>query len=602
MFESEPNREPPSFGPILGAASHRDVIAASNSTQERPLDSLITPESIEPISHHKISQILSRDEISTKMKRSGFPELELLWKQFSRSRDQSDSLDPAKIESARTHHMGPLFSHPKLGLTLAAGAGLGAALLFSKLGVFDFPQFGTFGRGLLIAASALNNTFLTLYSATLAQRYVFFPMGKILRRDTAHMLSQRSYRATHEASGRTRELREDLSKIGINENWDNPGYEALYQTDGKIYHAVKKETEPEFCKRVLREFLGSKNEETRRFEPGRYTSCLSRGKASVTAFVKLHSEALARLREDEMTYDECKALLEDLCSHFLEVDSAGMLAARSYLAAIERGDQLDSKAVKSQVWQRDPWRDLTHQEEFYSSASLRGVKWMGRGPKGRLGTFGYLKNPSISALDFSTSKGRMVRARIAAALAEDSSGQKVPVLFVDGVEGSNALPPKVLQLGIEEYAQSAGFHSVVYNRFVHNQIPKRFVESLADQGMPLRQMKIRFADCREREYLDAFALPIEPFEYSYPRGTVLAYTRQLREGFALQSREPSRIRLAFQETKRKALWLITGEAVGFAGVMTALSTPKMLLPLGIFALAGAWLQKRHEGRSLQKAK
>ena len=85
------------------------------------------------------------------------------------------------------------------------------------------------------------------------------------------------------------------------------------------------------------------------------------------------------------------------------------------IEAIEAGHYLTGGAVQAEIWQSDPWVDLTHQEEFFSSASLRGVKWFGRGPKGRLGTLGYLRNASISSLDFRTRKGRTVRARLGAA-------------------------------------------------------------------------------------------------------------------------------------------------------------------------------------------
>ena len=50
------------------------------------------------------------------------------------------------------------------------------------------------------------------------------------------------------------------------------------------------------------------------------------------------------------------------------------------------------------------------------------------------------------------------------------------VLYVDGVEGSLAVKPKIIKAAIESYARECGFSAVAYNKFIHNRVPSRFVK------------------------------------------------------------------------------------------------------------------------------
>lgn len=138
---------------------------------------------------------------------------------------------------------------------------------------------------------------------------------------------------------------------------------------------------------------------------------------------------------------------------------------------------------------------------------------------------------------------------------------EVPILFVDGVEGSNAIPPRLIARALQDYAEAAGFELVVCNHFSHNAVPRRFTFHLGRKGAPLREMTLRYADAHEREYLDAFTLPVEPFEYAHPRGTVVGRVLAVGSGQGIGT-EPRFLTRAAAWLRLETLWIVTGSALG----------------------------------------
>jgi len=302
--------------------------------------------------------------------------------------------------------------------------------------------------------------------------------------DLAFMLAEPSYRDWLAATPAAQRVRAEVGPL-----WDDPSYSVCYTPE---LETVERPT----MRDALREVLGAKVDG--RFKPGRYFAHLREGKRSVSRCVQaLPDERLA---------------LETLLGEMLP-DSAGERYVRDMLSG-----ELPRGLVEVSVWARDPWVDLTRASDFYSSASLppdtlRAA--LERRTKGMLGPFGYLRNPSISALDFRTAEGRCVRARLAAA----RSGQAL-VLFVDAVEGRYDVRPRLVARAVEDYARAAGFDAVAYHAHPLNKVPRRFVRSLNGPAVGVR---LAFLECAEREYLDAFGWPLEPFEYARPVGTVSAH-------------------------------------------------------------------------------
>ena len=542
------------------------------------------------------STTLSEVEVTGKMRRQGFPELERHWRQALKWR-LPEQVSNTELEDKRQKHMEPLGRHPVLAATgtVLAGAA-GAGLFVWSMSDILAPAV----RPVAFALGAFNISFLLQYGMMTLRRYVIHSMDRIMAADTAFMLQQRNFRAWHEHTPAAAQVLQELAVHRVR-GWDDAAYRMAYHFEGGTWKKMSVPRPHEFVQAVFREFLGYKDPEKRRFMEGRYTSHLREGKASVTAFVRSFQAELQQNARGELPIERAVQVLEILQRDFLKPESDGARQLRHYLERLQRGEFVPSQAVQAAIWDRDPWRDLTHQEEFFSSASLRGVKLMGRGPKGRLGTFGYLRNKAISALDFSLKKGRVVRARIGAVLAEDGQGQAVPGLYVDGVEGSNALKPEVARLALEDYARACNFAFIVYNCFVHNQIPRRFVRFMASQGVEARQLDIRYVASPGREYLDAFGLPLEPHEYARPQGTVIGYLQVLDPERQPHSQAPTWIQKAKNFLKRNTLWLLVSESSACAAAMVWMSDPWYLIPLAGATAAGIYAHLRYQRKSLKKA-
>lgn len=545
-------------------------------------------------------EVRTKDEIDRKMTRDGFPELERHWREFKKLGIEPSQIDADALAAARSEHMSPFFSRPLLGAAVVGAlAFFGASRYVSTI----LPELHGFPRGLewgFKMLSVFNYAFLITEAATYIQRRIIQPMERIMALDVGFMLAKTDFRSWFDASEKSRETAAALSSLGINAQWDNQNYRAYYRLRGEHCERLPARTPEELVHAYLREFLGQKDSEQRKFVPGRYSADLIAGKRTVTEFVLRHQRELELSRKRELPLAHGIRLLSDLLETSVRPGSKGAASLREKVTALSSGENAVTGMVEAQIWERNPWRDLTHQEEFYSSASLRGVKAMGRGMKGRLGTFGYLRNKCISALDFTSSKGRVVRARLAAASVEGRDGRAVPVLFVDGVEGSNAINPRIVQAAIEDYARACGFKAVLYNRFVHNQIPRRFVRHIAAGGVPAREVSVSYVNHREREYLDAFGLPLEPFEYAIPRGVVIAHAVEFERGGLGEHKSPSLLRTLINTGKRNALWLLLGETLAYAGTVLAYSTPELLLPCGVAAAAGIAAHWWYQLKSVRK--
>jgi hypothetical protein len=542
---------------------------------------------------------LTDDEVHRRMREDGFPEMEVLWRQYERVPRERREPGEGALLRARRQHMGALVGRPFVMLVVS----MGVALLAFKY-YFDFipllaPSASTPTLAVMAVLFAFNAVFLFWYVVLTAQRYLVHSMGEIMALDLAHMLRKGDYRRWFDGLPRSGSAVERLHALGVSGHWDDPAYRARYLLREGNIERLPDQGPHALVQGVLREVLGYKDETTRRFQPGRHYDSLKRKKRSVTAFVSKNQERIKQNRAGELPLGDGLALLRELRDDHVQPGTPGEKRLTECIDALEAGHYLTGNTVQAEIWQRDPWVDLTHQEEFFSSASLRGVKWFGRGPKGRLGTFGYLRNKSISALDFRTRKGRAVRARLGAAITRDADGRTRTVLFVDGVEGSNAISPRLIATALRDYAEAAGFDLVACNHFSHNAVPKRFALHLGRMGAPLREMMLRYADDSEREYLDAFTLPVEPFEYAHPRGTVVGRVLPV-DGPPHIGTEPRFLTRLGAGLKLESLWIVTGSALGCTLWMTWHASPIAFWTFAVLAALAIGAHLLIQRRSLRE--
>ncbi len=545
------------------------------------------------------ASVLSLAEIDEKMALKGFPELRQHW--IGARKIDPPSLDQKELARAEDRHMAPLF-----GKTIAVGCSIACAATFANYAFHTeissmFESLGRVANAALFTAGVANFMFVAAYFSTMLQRYLIYPMTPLIERELALMLRRQDFRAWHDGQPQSCATVEKLRSLGINAHWDNPEYRARYSYSGKNWQQLEPESKLQFVGRVLREFLGRKDLQRRKYYEGIYAKDLAKGKKSVTDFVDQFTGDLARLRAGTLTEERGYELLLELKRSAVRAGSEG----ERYLAgAIEAykgiGEKVAAGEFEARIWSRDPWVDLTHQEEFYSSASLRGVKWLGRGSKGRLGTFGYLNSKGISALDFSIERGRVVRARIAAAIAHDRSGAEHAILYVDGVEGSSAGNPRVIKQGIEDFARVAGFRAVIYNQYVHNQMPAKFVRYVASTSAEVISTKLRYVDCSRRQYLDSFGAPLEPFEYAYPQGRIIGRYVPIRvEQPNWDFRKPTMLERTRAFFTRNLLWAIVGESTLSAAILIGCSEPRYLAGLAVISILGVAIQLRYQNKGMR---
>lgn len=527
----------------------------------------------------------------------GFPELARCWKDFCDSRKSLESLDDDAVEQARCAHLAPLFGSPAAVGAAAVAGTLGVrAVLGSAVDDMTRP-LPTAAQPIVEAGWYANVALLLVAGAVAIQRYAVNPFRRVMAQQTASMLRQSDFRAHVEAGSRATTTQRSLEAAGINDTWDNPAYAKAYRLNKGEPSDVKLESAAEITLHTLRSILGYKDEEARRHIPGQLTPALSDGKRTVTEIVKTFGEQIALAKTGNLPPKEAANLFEVLAAKHCKSEGEAARFLRGQAALLQNDRPLvPTQAVRADVWERNPWVDLTSQKEFFSSASLRSSSLFESGSKGRLGTFGYLLNPSMCCLDFSTGKGRAVRTRMLATKTSTPEGD-VPLLFVDGIEGTNSVAIPIIKKGVEDYARECGFHAVLYNAAVHNKTPQRFVQTIAQTGAPRRELTIEAFDATTREYLDAFGLPIQPFEYQHPRGRVCGYLVPLKESAAHLGTEETLGGKTKRLLQKNLLYIFYADAIGIAAVSSA--QVSSLMTVGILALGAAGLTANHwyQGRS-----
>lgn len=524
---------------------------------------------------------LNASEVESRMATDGFAEMRWLWQRFTAAGADLNDIDEAALAESRKRHMGALTSHPIAMVGLSFVVATAFFCYLDSLVLTNAPS--VFDRIIQVLFSLLG-VYLFWFLVAAVQRDVVHSWKTIASIDLAAMLRRKSYRGWFDATARAIDVVASLRELGVNEQWDNPDYRAAYTSHGGEVKAVEVLAPVEAVQKALQDVLGRKVE--RMFQPGRYFSHLKRGKKSINRFIREQGEAISRSREGTLPTDEAIPLLTALREE-LKPNSAGDAYLAGVLDSLAAPGFLGKGIVEAYVWARDPWVDLTHSQDFYSSASLPGNRlWdrIERRSKGMLGPFGYLRNKSISALDFRTGGGRCVRARLAAARCKGVDGA---VLFVDAVEGRFDIKPALIRRAIEDYARAAGFRRVFYHMFPLNRVPLRFVHYLASVGLPVEELDTAYVDAGSREYLDAFGLPIEPFEYAYPRGKVIGYCIDLGDEPTTGIHRPGRLQLAYHGFKGKSvLWIMLVSAfISLAWVLYRVN-PQWLLP-GVVLFGGA---------------
>jgi hypothetical protein len=494
----------------------------------------------------------------------GGAETRWLWGRFKASGRALGALSEATVSAARRRHIGALLLWPAASgaASLAAAAALERRLAahFSV-----FPGAALVDRLMPVLLAGLC-VYAAWFTAAVVQRTWLHPWGRIASGDLAFMLSRGGWRAWLAGTLRAQAVRERLAAFAVNGRWDDPAWAMRLKAEGGEYRPVEALAPLEAARRMVREVLGHKDGPN--FVPGRYLDNLKERKASVTRFVKGNQEALTALREDRLPVPGALALLEALAAELKE-GSAGARAVAGVLGELTGRGALPSGVVEAKVWAREPLEDLGSAADFFSSASLRTGSWKDafvRRTKGALGPFGYLRNPAVSAMDFRTKDGRGVRARLGAVLVRGHGRDPEAALFVDAVEGRFDVRPSAVRAALEAYARDCGFKAVLYHAFPLNAVPRRFVAAVEASGAPLRALDVAYVDASEREYLDAWGLPFEPFEYAFPHGRVYAFVAAAGEATGELGTVPSRAAvLARGARARGLLWGMAAASVAAAG-------------------------------------
>ncbi|MDQ7824129.1 MAG: hypothetical protein RDV48_15110 [Candidatus Eremiobacteraeota bacterium] len=534
--------------------------------------------------------------VDTRMTASGYEELRFLWDEFKRLKVKD--LSNERIEKLQRAHKNLLVDHPALLYGVALLIGFIAFCLSHFAPGVPFSLFllctgspDPFRDAFIPSAdlwfdlsTGLGIAFIACVAIIALHRTVLFPWRMISALDFGFMVTLENYRRWFEGCGRTEKTLGTLKSLGINEYWDNPSYCVFYEEGDDL--AVL-EPGPSLVQKALRDVLGFKKQ--KRFHPGRYIESLKDKKESVTEFIDSHQEKIELNKKGGLPAGEGIELLKHLRDCFMKAGSEGFTYLSAIISALENDDSVPEGFIKASAWERDPWKDLTRQKDFYSSASLRTGSLkdtLQRRTKGMLGPFGYMRNKSISALDFSTKEGRKARARLAACLYRDAAGGEQALLFVDGVEGRASVKPSLIKKAIEDYALRCGFRTVCYYRYPLNKVPERFVRHVAGCGHLLEEITLSYADSSTREYLDAFGLPFEPYEYAFPRGKVLGYAVDLDDQVQREKKVPSRAGLFAGEFLRKGLLhALTYAAIAFGAFMMYRSglTEPLYLYLAVMA-------------------
>jgi hypothetical protein len=535
------------------------------------------------------------------MEIEGFPELERCWREFVASGASLESLTHEQIEAERRAHTEPLFGQPaaSAAAVLASTAAVSSVMLPA---VRDLTaELPTPARSAVEAGYELNVGLLVFAGAVAVQRYLIHPFGRLMGRDAACMLRAHDFRREMLSTQRFAQHDGQLLSFGIGLSWDSPEYHRSYRMVAGEALQVVRESSEQLILRGLRALIGSKDTELRKHVPGNLTPNLKKGKGSVTEIVKEFGPQIALAKTNQLPAREAIELFRAIAERHCAPNSLAQREISSWITQLESPDTRPPHgSVHVQPWARDPWVDLTSQKEFFSSASLRSRSIMESGSKGRLGTFGYLRNPSISCLDFANEHGRAVRARLVAGTIRTKDGPRT-AMFVDGVEGSNSIAPELVCAALQDYARECGFEFLAVNTVVHNRTPKGFVNHLFKKGLTAGEVNFAAFDHSTREYLDAFGLPLQPFEYAHPAGPVqvmLLALKKDKQEVELQETLKGRLKRWAQRNALHALYL---NGVGFAVLVSSQVSWALATGLAAAGTAGLIANRRYQQRSRQQA-
>ncbi len=538
----------------------------------------------------------------------GSPEMQRHWRIFRAGGGSLSDIDITRLRNQFVNHCNPLLGQPiATSLVLILLASIVTLYIIATVNYQSNSVILCWVGGVLAFGCS---GFLFTYLVTLIQRRLLWPMEPLLANSIAHALSQRNYRGWLHLQPQFHTTTLAIEDSGVSSTWDNPTYLRWYQREDDTYNSVSPLTKPEMIRSELLNFLGTKNQETRKHIPGPLQSHLKEGKRSVTRFVKANQQQLIELRQQTLCVEDAWSLLQLLLDTEVVPETSSATKLNALLTNPRDALALPERTIQAKVWQRDPWQDLCSQKDFYSSASLRGVDAVGRSTKGRLSPFQYLENASISALDFSDRRGRAVRVRVGLCRILDGDSDNTPILFVDGVEGSNRISSKVILQGLIDYAKQINVDAILFYRFPHNTIPKRFIQMLDQEfldrecntSMPssqIRTVSLQYMNADARHYLDAFGGPIEPFEYAFPQGNVIAEIIGLNSEWAAPGRTPNMWDHFLVLAKRHCLWFILATSMMFAVLTISISAPFMLIPLSLFAATGIWLHLKTQNLGVE---
>jgi hypothetical protein len=567
--------------------------------------------SLEEFSIKQGYNVVSIVPIEKRLAVDGFPELDRHWRKFISQHPDGNppSFDQLMVRTRR--HTQILFGRPGVIVLLTTIFAGPIAWIYARCIATAMVQRGilfseSVGVLLFIATWAtLNLVLLLLYCIMLIQRYYRSPLEPLLADWTGWMLTQESIRFFL----RSTNLSECSSSLTTNPrialDWEESEWSSFLVKQQQQWMTVPKKQPEQMIRDWLIAFLGTKDEVRRKFVSGVYYSSLREGKASVTRFCRQHAAELSRNRNQLLSVSDGIVLLEALLVEELIAEGEAPRSLQRFLTAARENRFLPDHGVEARIWRRDPFVDLTHQTEFYSSASLRGIQTMGRGSKGRLGTFGFLINPSIFAIDFLNSTGRCVRARVALAILDSPNQHLDTFLYVDGVEGSNAIEPQTVHRALLQFANDHQLNAVFYNQNPYNRTPQRMIRNIRDPKVQT-EINMRYLDLTELQYLDAFGWPIEPMEYAFPKGKVIGYWYTTQHTYSDRKpadpnppgRKPKRTSLLIQTLKMYSLWILMSECLLFAVFGTAAVSPWFIPILGLIAAVGIVSHIRYQRKAI----
>ena len=176
----------------------------------------------------------------------------------------------------------------------------------------------------------------------------------------------------------------------------------------------------------MRYFVGYRDAEGA--HSGELTGSLKKGGKSANEILRNYKDIIELVKSGRLTKDNSLYFLSELKQNYVKPGSQGERIIDGFIEAISQEKYLLKGDVEVEIWQRDPWVDLSSHTEFNCCAFLGGIN--------DLGGMNYMYNKSISMLDFKTSNGRVTRVILCAGIYTDFEGNERGILVVDSVEGT----------------------------------------------------------------------------------------------------------------------------------------------------------------------